>query len=143
SPCDLVAWARHVSATASPYSQAACRGGGVLCVSMLPTAAHHSHLPTPAHGSPTNGLLGLGLGAWSCFLKPNAGYSLPLGRKPSSVWPPAQLRWAPLGLPCPLEVEGCVAVPVHPLAKVPRGGLGQPRAPHEPPHWRLKPLAPG
>ncbi|GFH12742.1 hypothetical protein HaLaN_08485 [Haematococcus lacustris] len=38
--------------------------------------------------------------------------------KPSSVLPPAQLQWAPLALPCPLEVEGCVAVPVHPFAKV-------------------------
>ncbi|GFH22015.1 hypothetical protein HaLaN_19414 [Haematococcus lacustris] len=43
-------------------------------------------------------------------------------QKSSSVWPPAQLQWAPLALPCPLEVEGCVAVPVHLCAKVPNAG---------------------
>ncbi|KAL6748945.1 hypothetical protein V8C86DRAFT_2862749 [Haematococcus lacustris] len=89
-------------------------------------------------------LLGLGLGgSLSQLLEAQCWVLLALGWKSSSVWPPAHLQWAPLALPCPLEVEGCIAVPVHPFAKLPRGGLGQPRAPHEPPHRRLKPLAPG
>ncbi|GFH11589.1 hypothetical protein HaLaN_07110 [Haematococcus lacustris] len=89
-------------------------------------------------------LLGLGLGcSVSQLLEAQCWVLLALGRKPCSLLPPAQLQWAPLALPCPLEVEGCVAVPVHPFAQVLRGGLVQLWAPHEPSHWRLKPLAPG